>query len=135
MSRMTRSDYRRQIVLLIGIYAVAMFFVWPHARAASSLSLKIACAVVPTLPILGVLWLMAKRVIRSDELEQRVHLAALSAATGIVCALSLVAGFLCAAGAFELDGDILIWIFPVLCLSYAAARWLLARRYGGVGCE
>ena len=135
MSRISRTDYRRQIFLLMGVYAGVMFLVWPHARPASSLALKITCAIVPTLPVLAVLWLMAKRVMRSDELEQRVHLLALSAATGFVCALSLVAGFLCAAGVVALDGDILLWIFPAMCLSYGASHWLLAWRYGGVGCE
>ena len=96
--------------------------------------MAIAGMVLP-LPVLAVLWLMAKRVMRSDELEQRVHLLALSAATGLVCALSLVAGFLCAAGVVALDGDILLWIFPAMCLSYGASHWLLAWRYGGVGCE
>ena len=135
MPRITHTDYRRQMIVLMCVYVATMLLLWPHARTASSLPLKIGCALLPTLPILGLLWLMAKRVMRSDELEQRVHLVALSVATGIVCALSLLAGFLCAAGIVVLDGDILIWIFPALCASYGATRWLLARRYGAVGCE
>lgn len=46
----------------------------------------------------------------------------------------LVGGFLCSAGGLRLDGDILIWVFPALCLIYGAARAGLGRRHGGTGC-
>ena len=60
---------------------------------------------------------------------------ALGLATGAVAVLSLVGGFLCAAGVLALGGDILLWVFPALCVSYGLARAWLGRRYGGIGCE
>ena len=63
-----------------------------------------------------------------------MHLIALSVATCIVSALSLVGVFLSASHVVSFDGDILIWVFPVLCLIYGVTRWYVGRRYGGVGC-
>lgn len=97
--------------------------------------LKCLLTLLPTLPVIGVIWLIGQRVARSDELEQRVHLIALSAATGVVSVLSLIGGFLSAAHVVALDGDVLIWVFPSLCLTYGAAQVLLRRRYGADGCE
>ncbi|GAA0712195.1 hypothetical protein [Dokdonella soli] len=135
MPRFTSRDYRRQMLVLTTIYVAVMLLVWPHARNASSLPWKIVLALAPVLPVVQLIWLMAKRAVHSDELEQRVHLVALSTATGFICVLCLVGGFLCAAGVLTVGGDVLIWVFPVLCVSYGAARWQLARRYGGLGCE
>lgn len=134
MPRFTKKQYRLQVWALMSIYIAIMLLVWPHARSAASLPWKIMFALAPVLPVIAVIWLMAKRVLHSDELEQRVHMAALSMATGIVAALSLVGGFLSAAGVVVFDGDILIWVFPALCLSYAAARALFSRRYGSMDC-
>lgn len=135
MTRQSAAQYRLRIWLLMAIYVALIVFVWPHARTTSSLPLRALFALLPTLPVLGVIAVMARRVLRSDELEQRIHMNALGIATAIVCVASLVGGFLAAAHVVAFDGDVLIWIFPLVCVSYGAARWLLARRYGGAGCE
>jgi hypothetical protein len=81
------------------------------------------------------LWLIATDITHSDELQQRVHLIALSIATGVVAAVSFVAGVLCAAGLLKLGGEDLMFVLPALALTYASARWLVGRRYGGLGCS
>jgi hypothetical protein len=130
MSHYTQKQYRSQVLAAMTVYVVLMLAEWPHARSIPGLPWKIALALAPVIPVVMVIWLMAKRVMHSDELEQRLHLLALSMATGVVCALSLVVGFLCAAGVLVLDGDVLIWIAPVLFVIYGAMRWWLALRYG-----
>jgi len=134
MPRYNKKSYRRHVLALMSIYVALVFFVWPHARHATSLPWKIAFAVLPTLPVIAVICLMAKLVMQSDELEQRLYLSALSVATGVVATLSMIGGFLCSAGVFQLDGDVLIWVFPALCMAYGVAHLLFARRYGGMGC-
>lgn len=132
MSRITEKHYRGQLSLAMVAYMAAMLLVWPLSRTAASVPLKVLLAVVPVLPMLYVIVLMARRIAASDEFEQRVHLLALGAATALLGALSLVGGFLAAAGVLALDGSILIWVFPVTIASYGAARWwLLVRHYGG----
>lgn len=134
MPRYTEKTYRRQMLALMSIYVVFLLLEWPYARNTVSLPLKVVLALAPTLPVIAVLWLMAKRVMSSDELQQRLHLMALSVATGLVAAVSMAGGFLAAAGAIHLDGDILIWVFPALCMSYGITHVVLGRRYGGMGC-
>jgi hypothetical protein len=134
MPRYTRKQYRNQVFAAMTVYVVLMLSEWPHVRSIPSLPWKIALALAPVIPVVMVIWLMAKRVMHSDELEQRLHLLALSFATGVVCAVSLVGGFLSAAGVLALGGDVLIWIAPVLSFIYGVARWWLGRRYGSTDC-
>ena len=137
MARFSEKQYRRQLSFAMVAYMAAMLLVWPLSRTAASVPLKVLLAVVPVLPMLFVIGLMARRIGASDEFEQRVHLLALGAATALLGALSLVGGFLDAAGVLALRGSVLIWVFPVTMLGYGAARWwLLVRHYGGsAGCE
>lgn len=136
MPRFDDTRYRRQLSVAMVVYMAAMLLVWPLSRTAASVPLKVLLAVVPVLPMLFVIGLLARRIGTSDEFEQRVHLVALGAATALLGALSLVGGFLAAAGVLALDGSILIWVFPVTMLAYSIARWwLLVRHYGGsAGC-
>jgi len=123
------------LVLMVAIYMPLMWLVFPHARdPGNGMALRALLALLCVSPVIAMIWLMMLRVMHSDELEQRVELMALSAATGIVAAASLVGGFLVSVNVLQFGGDILIWVFPTLCLCYSAARWLFARRYGGMGC-
>lgn len=137
MPRFNESRYRRQLSVAMVAYMAAMLLVWPLSRTAASVPLKVMLAVVPVLPMLFVIGLMARRIGASDEFEQRVHLVALGASTALLGALSLIGGFLAAAGVLRLDGSILIWLFPVTMIGYAIARsWLLVRHYGeSASCE
>lgn len=137
MPRFSETQYRRRLSVAMVGYMAAMLLVWPLSRTAPGVPLKVLLAVVPVLPMLYVIWLMARRIGASDEFEQRVHLVALGVATALVGGLSLLGGFLAAAKVVALDGSILIWVFPVTMLGYGAARWwLLVRHYGGsAGCE
>jgi hypothetical protein len=107
---------------------------WPLAKHTPAVLLKALFTLLPALPMIAALWLIARRVMDSDELQQRVDLIAMSTATGVISAVSLAAGFLCATGVIVLDGDVLIWIMPALALVYSATRWIVGRRYGGMGC-
>jgi hypothetical protein len=135
MPRFVVSSYRRNVLLLMAVYIALLLLLWPLIRSTSTQALKAVFALLPVLPMIAVLWLIARKVMASDELQQRVHLIALSTATGVVSAASLAGGFLCATHVVELDGDVLIWIMPALALVYAATRWLIGRRYGGLGCS
>lgn len=113
-------------------YVGAMVLVWPLARTTPELWLKILLAAAPALPMLYVISLLARKVAQSDEFEQRVHLVALGVASAVLAALSLVGGLLAAAGAVPLDGSILIWVFPLMMVTYSLTRWwVITRRYGG----
>jgi hypothetical protein len=135
MPRFVGSNYRRNIALLMAVYIALLLVLWPLIKTTSALALKAVFALLPVVPMIAALWLIARRVMESDELQQRVHLMALSAATGVVSAVSLAVGFLSATHVIELDGDVLVWVMPGLGLVYAATRWIIGRRYGGLGCS
>ena len=126
----SRKRYQAAVLILMAIYAVAIVVLWPHVREVQGLPAKAALAIAPALPVIGVVWLMTWRVIHSDELEQRVHLIALSVASGVVASLSLVVGFLGASGVAAPRDDALIWVFPSLCVVYGLTRWGVSRHYG-----
>jgi len=130
----SRKRYRAGVFALMAVYLALMLLAWPAVRGGHGLATRVVLAVLPALPVIGVIWLMVWRVLHADELEQRLHMIALSVASGVVAAASLVGGFLGAAGVL-VRGDLLIWVFPALCVVYGLARWLAARRYGVAGCE
>lgn len=130
MARLDAKRYERQLMLAMALYMAVMLGVDPLRHAAVGLPLKVALALLPVLPMFWVIALMWRRIRDSDELEQRMHLVALGVATALVCAMSLVGGFLAAAGVLRLDGAVLIWVFPVLLLGYGLVRRWLARGYG-----
>ena len=134
MARFFPSGNRSRILLLMIVYLGLVLLLWPQAKHATSAPLKVVLALVPLTPMAAAIWLIALRIMRSDELQQRVNLISLSVATGVVSVLSLAGGFLAAAHAVEFDGDILIWVMPALGLVHAATRWWIGRRYGGLGC-
>ena len=132
MTRLSPKQYGRRTTVAMTVYVALMLVVWPQARSVADLPLKALLALVPALPMLYVIGLMARRVLHGDELEQRMHLIGLGAATGVSAVFSLICGFLAAARLFSLDtaAIILFWVFPLQMLTYGAVRIWAARRYG-----
>lgn len=130
-ARLPVRQYQWRVLAAMVVYVLVMVLAWPLVRETASLPLKVALALLPVLPMLYVIALMAQRVLRSDELEQRTHLIALGVATLVTGALSLVGGFLAIAKVLPLDGSALIFVFPLLMTSYGLARGWVVRRYGG----
>lgn len=131
MNRLSQKQYQWQTMLTMTVYVVVLLLVWPLARSVDSLTLKLLFALTPTVPMFYMFVLMARRIRDSDELEQRMHLIALGVASVVVGALSLIGGFLAAAHVLQLDGSVLIWVFPVMLFSYGFAHVIVVRRYGG----
>src|SRR6185312_6513933 len=133
MRRFTEKQYQRQLMIAMVLYVGVMLLAWPSAKTAGSVPLKLALAMLPVALVFYVIGLMARRILHSDELEQRTHMGALGVATAVVGAASLVGGFLAAAKLVQLDGTVLIWVFPLQLFAYGATRWILSRRYGHDG--
>lgn len=131
MTRLSQKQYEWRVLAAMGLYMACMLLEWPLVRTTTSLSVKCLLALIPVAPMIYVIALMARRIRASDELEQQMHLIALGIATAVVGVLSLVGGFLSSANVVNLDGSVLIWVFPALMFCYGLARWRVARRYGG----
>lgn len=137
MTRHSPQHYQRRTMIAMAIYIVMFLLLWPLARSAGTPWLKAVYALAPVPPILYVIWLMARRVLAGDELEQRTHLIGLGVAAAVVSIFGIVTGFLAAAHVFSSDwaASALVWIFPLLIVVYSAARAWAARRYGGGACD
>jgi hypothetical protein len=137
MVRLSRQAHQRRIMIAMTIYVIVLLLVWPLARSESALWLKALYALAPVPPILYVIWLMARWVLASDELEQRTHLIGLGVAAATVSVFGIITGFLAVAHVFTLDwaATALIWIFPLLMVVYSDGRAYAARRYGSGACD
>ncbi|WP_329742283.1 hypothetical protein [Dyella sp. A6] len=130
MPRIDNKRYQRQVALTMAIYMIALLGGGALLKTTVSLPLKALLAVAPVLPMLYVIVLVARKIRDSDELEQRTHLVALGVSTAVVSGLSLLGGFLAAAGVLRVGGAVLMLVFPALTLVYALTRKWVARRYG-----
>jgi hypothetical protein len=124
-------------MIAMSVYVALLLLVWPLARETAALPFKILCALAPVVPLLYVIALMARRILQSDELEQRTHLIGLGVATAVISIFCIAGGFLAVSKVITQDvaGLVLLWVFPILVLTYSGARAWVARRYGGGGCD
>lgn len=136
MTDQARKRYQIRIMLAMAIYVVVLLGVWPLAKSTADAWLKALYALTPVPPILYVIWLMAQRVLGSDELEQRTHLVGLGVAAAAASVFGIVSGFLAAANVLEPDAAAaaLIWVFPLMIVAYSIGQLVSARRYGTTPC-
>lgn len=135
MARVSKRRYNLQVLAIMAVYVALMLFEWPLVPRAQGLPLRTLLALLPTVPVMAVIVLAARMVVRGDELEQRMHLIALSVAVGAVSIASIVGAFLAMAQVWQIGGDILVWVFPALCLVYGVTRMALVRKFTGAwGC-
>jgi len=137
VARVAHRTYERRIMVAMTVYVIVLLCVWPLAKAAGDPTAKVAYALAPVLPLLYVIWAMARKVLDSDELQQRTHLIGIGVAAAVVSVVGIVSGFLAAAKALSLESTslVLLWIFPLMMFTYGAARSYVARRYGSGACE
>ena len=113
MARIQHKSFQRNFMLAMAAYLIVVLLVWPLARTVASLPLKVLCALAPMVPLVVAIGIMARRILHSDELEQRTHLVGLSVASVVVAVFSMVGGFLATAKLLSLDtcANLLLWIF------------------------
>ena len=132
VNQIQKKTYERDLMLAMAAYMIVVLLIWPLARTTPSLSLKIVFSLAPLVPLTWAIWLMAKRIWLSDELEQRTHLVGLGVATIVVSVFSLVGGFLANAKLLSqgASAKLLLWVFPILLVSYGIAQIGVRRHYG-----
>ncbi|WP_266170326.1 hypothetical protein [Dyella subtropica] len=128
---MRREDrrYVREFTLGMVTYVLTMMFVWPLLRQVEPVWLKGVIAFTPAIPVALVILAMVRYVLGSDEFMQRMHLQALAVAAGVVGFASMAVGFLVAAEVLALDGSMLLYVYPALCVVYGVAFAWSKRRY------
>lgn len=131
MARVSKLKYNVSAAAIMAVYVALMLFEWPLVRQTHDPAWRTVLALLPTVPVVAVIMLAARRVMRGDELEQRIQLIALSVAVGVVSVASLVGAFLAIARIWQVGGDVLIWVFPALCFVYGVTHVSLVRKFTG----
>lgn len=108
------------VVLLLG-----STYIIKHG--APSASMKVVLALIPTLPVIWVMWSLYVFLDHADELQRRVHLTSLSMAAGVTAFLTLTYGFLEDFAGFPHIPA--WWTFVVIDLVWGATSCVLWCRY------
>ncbi len=129
MTRSVDKRYFREMAIAMGAYMLVMLLVWPMVRRLEPGVPLVAVALLPLLPFAAALRAMIRHVRDSDEFQRKIQLEALAVSAAIVSFASMAGGFLAAARVIELDGTILLWVFPALAMLFGLVRCGVARRY------
>lgn len=127
--RAVEKRYLREFLPAMAAYTVIMLTVWPLVRTTDDRLMRTLIALAPVIPVLFAVRAIIRQILGSDEMMQRLHLEALAISAGIVAVVSLTGGFLAAAQVIDLDGSILLWVFPALAGTFGLARVIATRRY------
>jgi uncharacterized membrane protein YidH (DUF202 family) len=125
-----RRRYTRELMLAMGAYALVLFAsVW-LLRHVEAPALRALVALLPVPPIAFALRAIVRYIRDSDEMQQRIELEAVCMATAFVSLLYMAGGFLQTAKVIDIAaGTVLIWLFPLVSLTYGLAKAMVARRY------
>lgn len=125
-----RSRYLREFMPAMVGYMVTLFLsVWLLKRVDEP-GLRALIALLPV-PAIGLALRAIIRYIRDvDEMQQRIELEAVSFAAAFVSIVYITGGFLQLAKVIDIpSGVAMIWVFPLICLSYGLAKVVVARRF------
>ncbi len=125
-----RRRYLQEFVPPMVGYVLAIFAsVWLLKRVDEP-SLRAMIALLPVPAIALAMRAIVRRIRDTDELQRRIELEAVSIATALVSLLYLAAGFLQQAKVIDVPaGDAMIWVFPLVCLTYGLAKVAVLRHY------
>ncbi|WP_242111738.1 hypothetical protein [Luteimonas aquatica] len=123
--------YRREMLPGMVLYVAAVFgSSYLIRRGIDSVPLRACVAVLPGLGLSWVTVAMVRYVRRVDELVRRIELESLGIAGLVVAQLYLVGGLLQLARVIAVPAAMaMIWVFPLLCLGYAVAKFFVRRHY------
>ena len=116
--------------IMIG-YALTIFVsITLIKRGIESVPLRALVAVLPTLPLVLFLRAALRYLRETDELQRRIETEAIGAASLLVSVLYFAGGLLQNAKVIDIDSAAaMIWVFPLLCLTYGIAKMRLTKRY------
>ena len=125
-----RKRYTREVMLAMAGYVVLLVLSILLLKRVEDGLLRALTALLPVPPMMLVLRAMIRYIRDADELQQRIELEAVSFATAFISLVYLTGGFLQSAKVIDVPSNVaMIWVFPLVCLSYGLAKAVVARRY------
>jgi len=125
-----RRRYLREFIPPMAAYLVLVIAsMWLLHQVQAPL-LRALIALLPVPPIALAMRAIMRYIRDTDELQRRIELEALSISTALVSLGYLTAGFLQKARVIDVPSSVaMIWVFPLVCLSYGVAKVVIGRRY------
>lgn len=122
--------YRREFAPPMLAY-VAVMLCWRRLLAGMHESWgRVLIALLPALLLMLAMRAVARFVRDSDELQRRIELESIAIAAGLVSMAYMTAGFLQSAQLIAVPAAAaMIWVFPMLCMTYGFTKAINARRY------
>lgn len=130
VSPAVRRRYLREFLPAMIGYVVAVFLsVWLLKRVDAP-ALRALIALLPVPAIAMAMRAIVRRIRDADELQRRIELEAVSISAALVSLGYLAAGFLQRARIIDVPSSAaMIWVFPLVCLTFGVAKIALSRRY------
>ena len=125
-----RRRYLREILPAMFGYILAVFLsVW-LLRRVDAPALRALIALLPVPAMAMAMRAIVHRIRDADELQRRIEVEAVSIAAAFVSLGYLAAGFLQRAKVIDVPSSVaMIWVFPLVCLTFGVAKTVLGRRY------
>lgn len=129
-SRASR-DYRRRLWPAMILYtAIVLASTWLLKHYQMAMPLRALIAVAPALPISFVMFAFLRYLRTVDEMQRRIEMEGVGVAALVVSQVYLAGGFLQLGKVIDIpSGLAMIWVFPLMCFSYAIGKFLATRRY------
>jgi hypothetical protein len=125
-----RRRYQREFLPAMIGYAVLLFVSMWLLKRVDDHWLRAAIALLPVPPIALAIRAIVRYIRDVDELQQRIELEAVSVATAFVSLLYMAGALLQLAKVIDIrSGIAMLWMFPLVCLTYGFAKVALSRRY------
>lgn len=123
--------YLREFFLAMGGYVALILLYGVLVPRLHDVSWRGVLAVLPLLPMLGVIRAVVRLIRDEDELERRIDLEAFAIAAMVVGFGFFSYGLLLGAAVLPMPPVELValLVMPVLFVSYGLAKWRVARRY------
>jgi hypothetical protein len=120
--------HRLRVFVAMSLYVVLLFCSIHFIKQQHPTGpLLVALALLPTVPVVWVMWSLYVYLTQADELQRRVHLTSLSMAAGVTAFLTLTYGFLEDFAGFPHIPA--WWTFVIIDLVWGATSCLLWYRY------
>jgi hypothetical protein len=109
-----RAYTRRAVPLMIAYVAALFVAIWLHDAMAPTGPIAVALAILPALPLIGMIWAMGRLLVEEqDEYLRSLHVRQFMIATGFMLVVTCVWGFL---ETFELVPHVpMYWAFITWC--------------------
>jgi hypothetical protein len=125
-----RRRYLREFVPPMAAYLVLVVLSVSLLKRVDAPALRALVALMPVPAIALAMRAIVRYIRDADELQRRIELEAVSIATAFVSLGYLTAGFLQSAKVIHVPASAaMIWVFPLVCVSYAVVKVAVTRRY------